>query len=430
MKHIRLLPLLLFFFICGITSSNAAEQPNILFIMADDVGCDTLGCYGGESYRTPRLDQLAASGMRFTNCFSMPVCHPTRVCLLSGRYPFRLGNPRWGSYPKGEERNTFAHRLKGAGYATAIAGKWQLVLLGKDLGHPNRLGFDEYCLFGWHEGPRYYDPLIWQNGKQRENTKGKYGPDIYTEFLIDFMRRNKSRPFFAYYSMALCHDVTDDLKQPVPHGPQGRYDNYKEMIEAMDVRVGRLIDALDDLQLRKNTLVLFTTDNGTPKSYIHSAVNGKLVRKPVVSMWNGKQVRGGKGNLSNDGTNVPLIASWPGTVQAGKVVDQLVDFSDFYATFVNLAGDKAKPRIAIDGQSFAARLLGESDEGRTWAYAQGRGKYWVRTQRWKLYSDGKFFDVDRDPGEKHALDQADLPAEGKAARKQLEKVIETLGRKS
>lgn len=413
------------------SSADAAErgtqQPNILLIMADDVGCDALGCYGGESYKTPRLDQLAASGLRFNQCFSMPVCHPTRVCLLTGRYPFRLGNPKWGTFPKNEEKNTFARKLKDAGYATAIAGKWQLVLQGKDLNHPNRLGFDEYCLFGWHEGPRYYDPLIWQNGKQRPNTKGQFGPDIYTEFLIDFMRRNKNGPFIAFYSMALCHDVTDDLEEPVPHGPQGRYDNYEEMIEAMDQRVGRLVDALDEMKLRNNTLVLFTTDNGTPKSYIHSAVDGKLIRKPVVSIWNGKEVPGGKGNLTNDGTNVPLIASWPGKVQSGKVVNDLVDFSDFYATFADLSGAKSIPQPAIDGQSFLARLLGESGESRTWAYSQGRGKHWVRTQHWKLYSDGKFFNVKNDPNEKRALVSDDLPAEGKSARQELEKVIKSLG---
>ena len=131
------------------------------------------------------------------------------------------------------------------------------------------LGFDESCLFGWHEGPRYHSPYIYQNGKLLKDLEDSYGPDVYVDFLIDFMRRNKETPFFAYYPMALCHDVTDDLKDPVPFGPDGHYDSFKTMIEAMDVRVGRLIDSLDELGLRENTVVLFTTDNGSPVRSIY-----------------------------------------------------------------------------------------------------------------------------------------------------------------
>ncbi|MFQ5733429.1 MAG: sulfatase-like hydrolase/transferase, partial [Planctomycetaceae bacterium] len=311
---------------------SADRPPNIVLIMADDVGVETLGSYGGESYKTPHIDALAKGGLRFNHCYSMPVCHPTRIALLTGRYPFRLKHPRWGSFPKAEEENTLAHLLKRAGYATAIAGKWQLAMQKNDPRHPQRLGFDQSCLFGWHEGPRYYDPLIWQNGRLRTDTRGKYGPDLYVEFLADFMKHNRKRPFFAYYSMALCHDVTDDLKKPVPFGPKGRYDNYAEMIAQMDKHVGRLVKAIDDLGLRENTVILFTGDNGTPKSYIHTAKNGKYIRKPVFSKIHGKMLRGGKGDLTDAGTNVPLIANWKGTVKPGRVANDLVDFSDWLPT--------------------------------------------------------------------------------------------------
>ena len=416
--------------ICGIlfcflrSPSWAADRPNILFITADDVGCDAVGCYGGRSYRTPQLDELAAGGMRFRFCFSMPVCHPTRICLLTGRYPFRLDHPAWGSFPRQVEQQTLAHFMKRAGYATAVSGKWQLTMMRDEPDHPHRLGFDEYCLFGWHEGPRYYSPMIYQNGKLRQDVADEYGPDVYTEFLIDFMRRNRDHPFLAYYSMALCHDVTDDLEAPVPLGPHGRYDTYREMVQAMDQRVGRLVTALEDLNLRSRTLVLFTTDNGTPKRTIHTAIEGELIRKPVVSMFRGRQVAGGKGELTDAGTNVPLIANWPGTVQASQVADDLVDFSDFLPTFIELGKSTLPANSGVDGISFAGRLLGTPTEGRTWAFSEHGRRRWVRTQRWKLYDNGQFFDVARDPDELKPIDSQDPAAE--TAKKTLSAALKKL----
>ena len=138
-----------------VQSAEQQRVPNIVLILADDVGVEPLGCYGGESYDTPRLDALARDGTRFNHCYSMYACHPTRVCLLTGRYPFRFDDAPWGGFPRSAQSETLAHVLKQAGYATAIAGKWQLALMKNDLEHPARLGFDQWCLFGWHEGPRY-----------------------------------------------------------------------------------------------------------------------------------------------------------------------------------------------------------------------------------------------------------------------------------
>ena len=245
--------------------ANASERPNIVLILADDVGREVLECYGGSSFDTPNLNQLAADGATFDHCYAMPVCHPTRVTLLTGQYPRHLGNPRWGSFPKEAESRTFANIARNAGYATAVAGKWQLCLMKNDLNQPHRMGFDEWSLFGWHEGPRYHEPLIYENGQRRTDTAGKYGPDLYLDFLVDFMRRSHGdhKPFLAYYSMALCHDVTDDLNAPVPHGPRGRYDNFAEMVKQMDFQVGRLMKFLRSSGLDESTFVLFTTDNGT-----------------------------------------------------------------------------------------------------------------------------------------------------------------------
>ena len=183
----------------SVVGAAETERPNIVLIMADDVGCDAIGCYGGESYPTPNIDRLAAGGLRFNHCYSMPACHPTRICLMTGQYPRRLKNPKWGSFPRDVEKNTFGRVLQRAGYATAVAGKWQLSLLGTDLKQPNRMGFEQYSLFGWHEGARYYQPLIWQNGKRRDDVAEFHvgipgGIDVHGLVVIFSGERNHRVP--------------------------------------------------------------------------------------------------------------------------------------------------------------------------------------------------------------------------------------------
>ena len=307
-----------------------------------------------------------------------------------------------GEYAKGHFRHQ--QQTECVGYATAVAGKWQLAILKYDPDHPHRLGFDEYCLFGWHEGPRYYQPLLRQNGVVRDDVQDRYRPDVYCEFLIDFIERNRDRPFFAFYSMALCHDVTDDLDHFVPFAPgRDRYDNYREMAEAMDIRVGRMVTALERLGLRENTLILFTTDNGTSKSSITRVEKGKLLREPVYSKVDDEMVSGGKGNLTDSGTHVPLIASQPKTVPEGQVVDDLVDMSDILPTLAALGRAPLPEGVRLDGHSFADRLRNGDGRPRQWAFSEQRGRSWVRTQRWKLYQDGRFFDMFSDPQETNPL---------------------------
>ncbi len=386
-----------------------------------------LGCYGGESYETPHLDALAVGGKRFTHCYSMPVCHPSRTCLLTGRYPSVLGNPAWGTFPAGEEGRTFAAVLRRAGYATAIAGKWQLTLLKDDPQQPARMGFDAWSLFGWHEGPRYFDPLIYQNGTLRTDTAGKYGPDLYVDFLIDFIRRNKNGPFFAYYSMALCHDVANDIGKPVPYGPRGRWMNYQEMAEDMDRQVGRLVAALDENGLRENTLILFTGDNGTASASFLRYENGKFVRPDVFSKIDGKLVQGGKGQLTDWGTRVPLIANWKGHVAANTVCNDLVDFSDFLPTFAELAGARLPKSPTTNGHSFVGSITGAGETSRNWAYSQSRSdRCFVRTQRYKLYSSGEFYDVQDDPDEQTPVAEATLTKPARQVEKMLQSALDSL----
>jgi len=400
-------------------------QPNIILIMADDVGCEPIGAYGGERWKTPHIDALAKGGMKLDYCFSMPVCHPTRVCLLTGKYPFRL-NSGWGSFPKAEEKNTVAQVLKKAGYATAVAGKWQLSLMKNDLQQPARMGFDEWSVFGWHEGARFHEPFIYENGRLRTDTKGKYGPDLYVDFLGEFMAKSakEGKPFFAYYPMALAHDVTDDIPVQVPYMPgKDRWMDYGEMIESMDAMVGKLVAKVDQLGLRKKTIILFTGDNGTAKrSKLRHIKGRKYEYETVYSIRNGKRIPGGKGTLLDIGTNVPLIANWPGYIKAGSS-DALVDFSDWLPTLAELGATKVSHKI--DGISFAPQLFGlprNSRKSRSFAFSERRGgKAWVRTKQYKLYSDGKFFDVKNDGMEKKPL--KDSAGRAGEVRRHLEKAF-------
>ncbi|MCA8992349.1 MAG: sulfatase-like hydrolase/transferase [Planctomycetaceae bacterium] len=431
--------------ICFSSLTGAADRPNILFILADDVGQEVLGCYGGQSYATPHLDELARTGMQFRNGFSMPVCHPTRLTLMTGKYPFRHGKVTWGDFPKSEEPFTWPNLVAESGYSTYIAGKWQLCLLGDDPRHPHRLGFEHFDLFGWHEGPRYYEPMIYRDGAVRDDTIGHYGPDLYVRSLIEFMKANREKPFFAFYSMAVCHEVTDDLDPPVPHGPFGRYDSYPEMVAEMDRNVGRLVAALEALGLRENTLIIFTADNGTPPEIIIRADGSDLIRDEVVSRQNGLLIPGGKKKLINDGTNVPLIANWPGKIRDGQIVDDLVDMSDYLPTFVELTGGKLPAGRKLDGFSFASRLLGTGKSNREFAYAEeavlpkpggvepdgkSGGLRWVRTANWKLYNDGRMFHMREDDREQNALYASDDDSARKAIRQQLLKAFDDLDAQS
>jgi len=380
---------------------RAATRPNFLVFLADDLGRECLGSYGGTSYATPRLDALARTGLRFERCFSMPQCHPTRVALLTGRYPFRA-NVRWGRLPESEI--TFAHVLAAAGYATAVSGKWQLAKLKKDPNHPARAGFQTSCCWGWHEGARYWQPLIWQDGRLRDDLRERYGPDVHTDFLIDFMARHRDGPFLAYYPMTLPH-----LSSAGADGaPGAKLSTYPELVGEMDRQVGRTLDALERLGLAGDTLVLFAADNGTPRG--------------ITSELAGREIPGGKSSLSDAGTHVPLLASWPGRVPAGICPD-LVDVSDFLPTLAALAHADLPADATLDGRSFAPQLLGERGQPRAWVYAGHRGRSFLRDERWKLTNSGDLYDLARDPDEAAAIGPGRDTPESAAARARLEAYV-------
>ena len=251
-------------------------------------------------------------------------------------------------------------------------------------------------------------------------------PDVYVDHLVNFMKVHKDDPFFAFYSMALAHDVTDDIGTPPPLGPQGHYDSYKKMVENLDERVGRLVESAEELGLRERTLFLFTADNGTPKSYYYTAQGGDMLKQPIQFVWNGVSTRGGKSDLTDAGTRVPLIANWPGRLEPGQIVDDLVDFTDWLPTLVELAGGEAPPDL--DGVSLADRLRGDGASPRRWAFASRRGASWVRTQRWKLYDDGRLFDLADGRDEVTPVSIRDASPEARQARLELESALRGLAK--
>ncbi len=411
------------------------DKPNIILIMADDIGVEGIGCYGS-TYETPEIDHLAEEGMRFTHAYSQPLCTPSRVQIMTGRYNNR--NYKTFGYLDVEEI-TFANLLKKAGYATAIAGKWQLNskrldppgMDGKE--RPYHFGFDEYCL--WQltgRGERYAAPLIEQNGEVKQYSNDDYGPDIYSNFLIDFMKRHKDEPFFLYFPMALVHapftptpdtdlwkDSPDKRAQAKGAGPSR---NFGPMVEYMDKIVGQFAKEVEKLGLAEDTLIIFTGDNGTHK-------------RIITKMKDGSTIQGGKDTMLDAGTHVPLVVYWPGHTPAGVVSNRLVDFSDFLPTLCDLAGIPVPQDRVIDGVSLASHIQGKNDgPTRDWVYCwyqdkpaekTGESREFARNHDWKLYRDGSFYHVSEDTLEKEPL-TGDLSPEAQANHDALAKVLESM----
>ena len=395
----------------------AAEKPNIVLIMADDFGYECVAANGGK-YRTPNLDKLAATGMRFEECYVQPLCTPTRVQLMTGLYNVR----NYFSFGKiGRDAETFAHFLKDAGYTTGMAGKWQL---GRAKNLPRRLGFDEFVLWQHtRRASRYANPGLEYNGDERDFSNGEYGPDLINDFVLDFITRHKEGPFFLYYSMMLAHAPFQPTPDSPDWNPQARDEKVKDakyfgdMVAYADKLVGRVEAKLEELGIRENTLVIFLGDNGTGAG--------------ITSRFEGREIRGGKGQTIKRGMHVPLIANWPGHIAAGSVNDNLVASTDFLPTICDAAGAKLPTAMPADGQSFYAQLLGKTGTPREtlycW-YARGAAMKNVRefamTKQYKLYRDGRFFDVVADPEERAPRKIAELRGDAAEAANKLSSVLE------
>jgi len=427
------------------------RRPNIVLIMSDDLGYEAIGANGGTSYATPILDSMASSGARFENAHVQPLCTPTRVQLMTGKYNFRnyIG---FGLIAPDEI--TFGHLFSNAGYKTCISGKWQLHSYNPPDEMPEMrskgqkiedAGFDEFCV--WHphhtedKGSRYKDPIIYENGTFLEATQGKYGEDIFADYIIDFMERNQDDLFFVYFPMALTHRPLE----PTPDSPEfdefippsnetlgGRtweeiegWDDdpryYKDMVEYHDKVIGRVNNKLTELGIAEDTLVIYVGDNGSPIevcSVIHSHT----------------EVCGGKGLTVDRGTHVPLIASWPGTIPAGHVEADLIDSSDFLPTILDAAGITPPDGYVMDGRTFLPQLKGEKGNSRDWVYfhfepMSGRvyrfARY-IRNHKYKLYDDGRLFDLSTDAEEEFPFEASTDDDDRAAARNQLAPVFDQM----
>lgn len=393
----------------------SGQRPNIVLILADDLGYECLGANGGISYRTPVLDRLAANGARFTHCYAQPLCTPTRVQLMTGMYNVR-NYTEFGSMDPAQV--TFANILMAAGYATCIAGKWQL---GREVDSPRRFGFDEHYLWQHtRRPPRYANPGLEINGVEKDYTEGEYGPDLISDCALDFITRKKDTPFFLYYPMILPHSPfvpTPDSPDWNPKAKEGEADprHFGEMVTYMDQLVGKVLAKLDELKIRENTLVIFTGDNGTGNGITTDTISGP--------------VQGGKGQGTDAGMHVPLIVSQLGTVKPG-VCGDLIDSTDFLPTICQSTGVAVPAQLTIDGRSFLPQLRGQEADPRPWTYcwfARNGGPKadveFARTHRYKLYRDGRFYDLLGDANEALAIDPTKLEGEALAAHKLLETAL-------
>ena len=404
-----------------VVAADRVDKPNILFIMVDDLGKEWISCYGGDNIETPHIDALATTGMKFHNAYSMPQCTPTRATLLTGQYPWRTGwvnhwdVPRWGvGYFDWEEYTTFASIMKAAGYSTAIAGKWQINDFRVEPEALKKHGFDDWCVWTGYEAQnppsaqRYWDPYI-HTREGSKTYKGKFGPDIYCDFLIEFMTEHRDEPMMLYFPMALTHG-------PLVHTPaepkvKTKVEKHTAMVRYTDHLVGRLVQTIDELKLRDDTIIIFTTDNGTS--------GGSL------GTINGQKPSGGKAKKYEGGVCQPFIVNCPSLVPSGVETDALTDFSDLLPTFAELGGAKLPTNITIDGKSFAPLILGNADDSpRDWIMALGHGSAKldadgvrgvhdyadrvIRDKRYKIWIEPtreitEFYDLNTDPLEKKNL---------------------------
>ena len=384
--------------------AQAPTKPNIIFVLADDLGIDGVSCYGADKHQTPKIDALAASGTRFQTCYAAPLCGPSRCLLMTGRYAFRTGgltNESWrggGPGAKSADEYPVAKLMKQAGYATGQAGKWRQV---GEL--PSDWGFDEFITdntaSGW-----YWETKYNKNGQVLDLPDGTYGPDVIQNFTFDFIQRHKDKPFFFYYAMHLVHKPTLRTPDTSP-GTTEINQLYDENIRYMDKQVGALVEELEKLGLRQNTLIVFSGDNGTAAGY-PSAVKGRMIN-------------GWKGSMLEGGSRVPFIASWPAVTPAGKVLNDIVSFADPLVTFAEIAGAKLPDGVKVDGQSIAPQLRGEPGTPRAWAYVQLGGHWFVREPGFKMNETGALFDMSDAPFvEKPVAPDADTE-QSKAARQRL-----------
>ena len=397
------------------TAVRAADRPNVLFILADDLGYGDLSCYGRPDYETPVLDRLAAQGMKFMSAYSAaPVCTPTRCAFVTGRYPQRfavgleepltINSPEVG-LPAGQP--TVASRLRAAGYSTALIGKWHLGWRPEY--RPRQLGFDEF--FGSLSGALDYFthiapdaaralgsaslPDLWENDAPIE--RDGYLTDLFTERAVEYVSRPHSQPFYLSLHYTAPHspwegpndggvDHADHGTGPMTGG--GSLAAYAEMMRSMDTGIGRVLAALRRARLERNTLVIFTSDNGGERYSFNWPFSFQK-----LYLWEG-------------GIRVPAIVRWPGVVAANSVTEQAAITMDWTATILAAAGATPDPAQPFDGESLLPVLRGERALYDRELFWRTRTREAARIGQWKYVRDANedhLYDLAVDLGEKSDL---------------------------
>ena len=368
---------------------NDISKPNVILIMADDIGYEALSINGANDIRTPVLDSLAKNGINFKNAYSQPLCTPSRVKIMTGK-------PNYG--------NLFQDN----GYKTLVAGKWQLNGVQfklddyTDLKRPYTFGFDSYMLWWLAErGSRFANPVLVNNEKKIDTSIDDYGPEIVSDHIVDFINEHNNSPFFIYYPMMLVHDPflptpnSKDWENEQNRLNSNNPEYFPEMVSYMDSTVGKIINALKNNNIDDNTIIIFLGDNGTDRK--------------VFTKNNNVLVKGSKGLTNKYGTNVPLIISWSKLKKIKNEQTPLVDLIDFYSTFEDLLDVEKK---TSNGVSLLPLLLGENFDERKyittyynpmWGSLYKNRAVYIQNKKYKLYKSGSFYNYQLDPEEMYPL---------------------------
>jgi len=443
----RFFPFLFFVFLCSscnktnfdkqVSIQQAGEaqtvKPNIILIVADDIGYEIPTCNGGRSYVTPAINNLAKSGIRFTQCHVCPNCAPTRIELLTGKYGFR-NYTQWGHLDTTQK--TFVNMLQDAGYKTCVAGKWQLDGGGASI---KKFGFDKYLVLdpfrdqteGRDNNRRYKNPLLFEKGNFLADsvTKGRYADDMFAEYISNFIDKNVNNSFFVYFPLSLCHPpffpTPDDAEFASwdPLKDHGDTAFFPSMVKYMDKKVKQIKDKISSVGLASNTIIIFMGDNGTPQE--------------ISSLFKDQKIQGGKATSTVYGTHVPLIVSCPTKFLTGQASTGLIDASDFLPTIANMAKlSQPKTYGPLDGISFYPLLFGSTERLRDWIYCYWNPQFnqdifrvWVQDEKYKLYdstNEHYFFDIRNDPNELTSIPPSQLDHHQKPRRNTFDSVLQVM----
>jgi arylsulfatase A len=430
----------------ALQAATTPAKPNIVFILADDLGFAELSCNGGEAYKTPNIDALAKGGVRFSNFYTVPLCGPSRALILTGRYGFRTravdqdGSGTMVREGEGAEIMT-PTVLKKAGYTTAMIGKWGQIL---PCGDATQWGFDHVMsakasgIFwnveksaelikasklegekGAEGGVRAKPGPYNINEKNLKLANNEYLPDLMEKNAFEFIDANKDKPFFLYYSLQHVHAQilpTPDSK-PLPDDADAAKRlaiTYNDNMQYMDKLVGNLVAKLEKLKLRENTIIVFMGDNGTAKA-----------QHPRATI-NGKPVLGSKGSMQEGGALVPFIFNWPGITPADKLITNVADSSDILPTLCEITGAPLPEKRVLDGKSLVSQIKGDTTPHRASIFIELGNAWYAREAGWKLNEKGELFDMKEAP-----FNEILVPADSKdpvaiAARERLSKVLSEL----